>query len=76
VRPSENLRARRLRWVGALGLAAAFPVASGPTNIQQTSDLVWTMVAIGVAGSIVTFSFLVYALWRFRDPNVKGRRYG
>jgi hypothetical protein len=34
------------------------------------------MVAIGVAGSIVTFAFLVYAILRFRDPNVKGRRYG
>jgi len=34
------------------------------------------MIAIGTAGAIVTFSFLVYAIMRFRDPRVKGRRYG
>jgi hypothetical protein len=51
-------------------------VARGLTNLQETNNLVWTLVAISAAGAIVTFSFLFYALWRFRDPKVKGRRYG
>ncbi len=47
-----------------------------PTNLAETNALVWVMVGISAAGSIVTFAFLVYALWKFRDPKVKGRRYG
>jgi hypothetical protein len=27
-------------------------------------------------GAIITFAFLVYALWKYRDPKVKNRRYG
>jgi len=57
-------------------LSAGAWLASGSTNLAQTNGIVWAMVAISVAGSIVTFSFLVYAIWRFRDPKVKGRRYG
>ena len=51
-------------------------LGSGETNLQETNALLWVMIGISVAGAIVTFSFLVYALWRFRDPKVKGRRYG
>jgi hypothetical protein len=65
-----------LSGVGLPTLFASSIFASGSTNLAETSDLVWAMVAISVAGSIVTFSFLVYAIWRFRDPKVKGRRYG
>ncbi len=50
--------------------------ASGETNLQLTTPLLWTMIAISVAGAIVTFSFLVYALWRYRDPGTRRRRYG
>jgi heme/copper-type cytochrome/quinol oxidase subunit 2 len=50
--------------------------ASGSTNLGQTNGVIWAMVAISVAGSIVTFAFLVYAIWKFRDPKVKKRRYG
>jgi heme/copper-type cytochrome/quinol oxidase subunit 2 len=57
-------------------LSARAWLASGSTNLDQTNGLVWAMVAISVAGSIVTFGFLVYALWKFRDPKVKNRRYG
>ena len=46
------------------------------SNLQLTTPLVWTMVAIGAAGAIVTFAFMVYALLKFRDPATKGRRYG
>ena len=54
-----------LGWVGA-----------GPTNLQETSGLVWVMVGMGVAGAIITFAFLVYALWKWRDPVANRRRYG
>jgi len=50
--------------------------ASGETNLQQTNALVWVMVAMSATGAIITFSFLVYSLWKFRDPKVKHRRYG
>ena len=66
---------------GPLGAAGSWAIAAASyrateTNLQLTSPLVWVMVAISVAGVLVTFSFLVYALWRFRDPKVRNRRYG
>ena len=72
---------RRFAERTVLAFRSGIPVAAagfllGSSNVQKTNDLVWTMIAIGVAGSIVTFSFLVYAIWRFRDPKAKGRRYG
>jgi hypothetical protein len=63
------------KWRAA-GAVAALTGLRASTNLQETSDLVWTLLAIAVAGAIVTFSFLVYSIWRFRDPRVKGRRYG
>jgi heme/copper-type cytochrome/quinol oxidase subunit 2 len=51
-------------------------VASGETDLQQISPLMWVMVAISATGAIITFSFLVYALWKYRDPKVKHRPYG
>jgi len=69
----------RPRWVAsAVFLAASLPRlwASGETNLEETNALVWIMVAISTAGAIVTFAFLVYSLWKFRDPKVKDRRYG
>jgi hypothetical protein len=50
--------------------------ASGETNLQETNALVWVMIAISAGGAIITFAFLVYSLYRFRDPKVKHRRYG
>jgi heme/copper-type cytochrome/quinol oxidase subunit 2 len=50
--------------------------AAGPTDLQQISPLVWVILAISVGGAIITFAFLAYAVWKFRDPTVKGRRYG
>ena len=57
--------------VGLLGVLGA-----GQTNLQLTEPLLWTMLAISVAGAIVTFAFLVYAVWKFRDPKTRRRRYG
>jgi heme/copper-type cytochrome/quinol oxidase subunit 2 len=50
--------------------------AAGQTDLQQISPLVWVILAISVGGAIITFAFLAYAVWKFRDPAVKGRRYG
>ncbi|HYB79870.1 MAG TPA: hypothetical protein VEG66_08980 [Thermoplasmata archaeon] len=70
--------ARPAVMASAGSVAAALPKfwASGETNLQQTNALVWIMVAISAAGAIVTFAFLVYSIWKFRDPKVKNRRYG
>ncbi len=51
-------------------------VASGETPLQLTEPLLWVMLALTVAGAIVTFAFLVYAVWKFRDPNNRWRRHG
>lgn len=65
-----------LAAVGSVLMGAARLWASGETDLQQTNSLVWIMIAISAAGAIITFSFLVYALWKYRDPKVKHRRYG
>jgi amino acid transporter len=59
----------------ALGLGPAAVVVA-ETNLQETEPLVWVLVAISVAGALITYGFLAYAVWRYRDPHVKGRRYG
>jgi hypothetical protein len=56
---------------GAWGL-----VVRGETNLQLTNPILWVMIGISTAGALVTFSFLVYALWKYRDPSVHWRRYG
>ena len=53
------------RWIG-----------SGPTNLQETNSLVWVMLGASVAGAIVTFAFLVYSVWKWRDRVTNRRRYG
>jgi hypothetical protein len=55
-------------------LAATLPL--GATNLQETNALLWVILGISIAGALVTYLFLAYALWRFRDPATKGRRYG
>jgi hypothetical protein len=50
--------------------------AASETPLQKTVALIWVITAISVAGALITFGFLVYALWRFRDPRTRGRRYG
>ncbi|HTZ61723.1 MAG TPA: hypothetical protein VMC82_03665 [Thermoplasmata archaeon] len=64
----------------AVGVVPAFAVggirASGETPLQLTEPLLWVMLALTVAGAIVTYAFLVYAVWKFRDPTMRGRRHG
>ena len=76
------MRLRRLArgltaWAGAsAALALSGSAAAGPTNLQETTPLIWVMVAISVAGAIITWGIMVYALWKFQDPRTKRRRYG
>ena len=65
---------RRLAAAPLLGFAGL--VGTGLSNLQETSPLVWAMLAISIGGALVTFAFLAYSIWRFRDPKVRGRRYG
>ncbi|MCI4319943.1 MAG: hypothetical protein L3K23_07430 [Thermoplasmata archaeon] len=67
----------------ALALLSASPLlfltgtaAAGPTDLQQTEPLVWVMIGISVAGAVIVYAVLAYALWKFRDPHTKGRKYG
>jgi heme/copper-type cytochrome/quinol oxidase subunit 2 len=59
---------------GSVGTLAALHAVQ--TNLQQTNALVWVMVGISVSGSIVTFAFLVYSVWKWRDHATNRRRYG
>ncbi|MFY9717182.1 MAG: hypothetical protein WAK40_04535 [Thermoplasmata archaeon] len=69
--PGDRTFAVAAMPVGILGL-----MAGGETNLQLTTPILWVMIGISTAGALVTFSFLVYAIWKFRDPSVRRRRYG
>jgi TRAP-type C4-dicarboxylate transport system permease small subunit len=69
----------RRRAAGLILAAGALPTAlwaAGDTDLQEISPLVWVILAIAVGGAIITFAFLAYAVWKFRDPTTRGRRYG
>jgi hypothetical protein len=51
-------------------------VASGQTNLQETNALVWILLGLSVTGAILTFGFLVYAVWKWRDREAGRRPYG
>ena len=76
VRPLSRVVYGLLALIGGLAFLGGADASSGQTNLQQTQTLFWLLVAISVAGAIITWGFMVYALWKFRDPKVKGRRYG
>ncbi len=61
---------------GSTVLNALARIATGPSNLQETNGLVWVMLGISVAGAIVTFGFLVYAIWKWRDKETSRRPYG
>ncbi len=74
-----SLGSVRRRAAGLALVASLLPTimkAAGETDLQEISPLVWVMLAISVGGAIITFAFLAYAVWKFRDPSTKGRRYG
>jgi heme/copper-type cytochrome/quinol oxidase subunit 2 len=60
----------------ALLLGRLGPLPAAQTNLQQTNALVWVMVGISVAGALITFAFLVYSVWKWRDRETNQRRYG
>lgn len=67
----------RAAFAGVGGVPAlARLVGAGSSDLAQVQPLLWTMIAISAAGSIVTFAVLVYALAKFRDPATRRRRYG
>lgn len=57
-------------------VAAAGVTVAGTTNLQQDQPLIEVMLVLSIIGAVLTWAFLVYALWKFRDPSTKGRRYG
>lgn len=61
---------------GLGGLATAGGADASQSPLQQTTPLVWVMTAISVVGALIVYGILVWALWKFRDPATKGRRYG
>lgn len=73
------------RWL-RLGIALAGPSAllvssggalgAGSTDLQQTMPLVDVMFILSVAGALITFFVLAWALVKFRDPATRRRRYG
>ncbi|MCI4368414.1 MAG: hypothetical protein L3K09_02480 [Thermoplasmata archaeon] len=60
-----------LATLSVTGLASA-----DQSDLQQTMPLVYVLTVLSVIGAGATYAFLVYALWRFRDPKTRGRRYG
>ncbi len=70
---------RRPATAAALAAAGAFgavPAVPGLTDLQKTLPLVYVMLVLSVIGASITFGVLAYALWKFRDPEMKGRKYG
>ena len=51
-------------------------LAGSESILQQVSPLLWAMVAISVGGAAITYAFLAYAIWKWRDPATRKRNYG
>jgi hypothetical protein len=60
--------------LGALAIAGG--AAAGPSPLDQTIPLIWVMTAISVVGAVIVYAILAWAIYKFRDPAAKGRRYG
>lgn len=65
-------------YLGSTGASVAVLLAGipGTTDLAQESPIIWVITGLSVGGAVITFAFLVYGVLRFRDPKVKGRRYG
>jgi hypothetical protein len=61
---------------GSMTIGMLALIAGGQTNLQQTNALVWVLLGISVAGAIVTFGFLVYSVWKWKDRETSKRPYG
>jgi type VI protein secretion system component VasF len=62
--------------IGSVAWGVLAKLGSGETDLQQTNAIVWVILGISVAGAIVTYAFLVYSVWKWRDPEANRRRYG
>lgn len=71
-----TVRGRAAGLTFGLGMGPGSVLAAGQTDLQQISPLVWVILAISVGGAIITFAFMAYAVWKFRDPVARRRRYG
>ena len=69
-------RAFLIASAGSTLAAVSGTAAAAQSNLQETSPLIWVMLGISVAGALITYGFLAYAIWRYRDPHTRGRRYG
>ena len=58
------------------GLVGASPHLWATTDLAQESQIIWVITGISAGGAAITFAFLVYAILRYRDPSMKGRRHG
>lgn len=66
-------------WTGLaapLALVGAWSLAGATEDLAAISPLVWVMVAMSVGGAAITYGFLYYAIWRFKDPSTRRRNYG
>jgi hypothetical protein len=62
--------------IGQTTLGILRLLGGGQTNLQETNALVWVLLGISVAGAIVTFAFLVYSVWKWKDRETSRRPYG
>lgn len=79
--PGESVRLGTLVKAALVGTSvpavlAMTGSAAAETNLQETMPLVWVLLAMSFAGAAITFAILAYAIWKFRDPATKRRRYG
>jgi hypothetical protein len=59
-----------------IALAAISGSTSSQTILQQVTPLIWVILAISAGGAIITYAFLVYAVWKFKDKSTRKRNYG
>ncbi|MGI0150748.1 MAG: hypothetical protein ACREC5_02290 [Thermoplasmata archaeon] len=65
-----------LASTGALAAAGDAAASNGQTILQEVTPLLWTILAISIGGAAITYAFLVYSVFRFRDPETRRRNYG
>ncbi|HZY70373.1 MAG TPA: hypothetical protein VFF67_05270 [Thermoplasmata archaeon] len=73
---------RRRRLAGRVpGPVVAAPFAvlglvAAQSDAQQAAPLLYVMLIISAVGAAVVYAVMAYAVWKFRDPRTRGRRYG
>jgi hypothetical protein len=57
--------------IGLSGFASA-----GESDYDMIMPLVWVLVIISAVGAAIVYAYLVYAVYKFRDPQMKRNRHG